>query len=195
MAALNQSENASLIATDSINTMAADSVTAGMLSELSTALDELYPLAPKITDLKKETLEREATVLKAILEKATSLVPLLSEDYEQCYRREIVILTRGERIQLDEGLGFFSEYRLILYENGLLVRTHRYGEFSECLHLGWENTDEVVLTPEMAINIFGFKAISTGLRKTLCEASSMVILKEKLEGDLAALAKALDTLQ
>ena len=153
----------------------------------------LWPL--KIIDLKKETLEREAAVLKAILEKATPLVPLLSEDCEQHYRREIVILTREERIQLEGSLGFFSEHKLILYENGLLVRTHRYGEWSEGLHLGWENTDEDVLTPEAAIITFGFTAISKGLIKVIGEASSMVILKEKLEGDLAALTKALEALQ
>ncbi len=179
----NLSENAILIATDP--------VTAGMLSGLSTALDELHPNASRIADLKKETLEKEASILKAILEKVTPLVPLLSEDYEQCYRREIVILTREERIQL-EGFGFFSEYRLILYENGLLVRTHRYGEWSEGLRPGWENTDEDELTPEAAILAFGLTAISEGLIKVLGDASSIAILKEKLEGRILALTKALE---
>ncbi len=108
----NQSENALLIATDSIDTIATDSVTSSMLSELDTALDEFAPLASKIADLKKETLAKEAAVLKAILEKATPLVPLLSDDCSQYYRREIVILTQEERVQLEEDLGFFSEYRL-----------------------------------------------------------------------------------
>ena len=67
MPAPNLSENTVLIATDS--------VTAGMLSGLSTALDELHPTAANIADLKKETLEREAAILKAILEKVTLLVP------------------------------------------------------------------------------------------------------------------------
>ena len=132
--------------------------------------------------------------MKAILEKATPLVSLLSEDCEQHYRREIVILTREERVQLERGFGFFSEYRLILYENGLLVRTHRYGELSEGLHLGWENTDEVVLTPEAAVITFGFTEISKGLIKVLGDASSMVTLKETLEDDLATLTKALEAL-
>ncbi len=122
-------------------------------------------------------------------------MPLLSEDCEQHYRREIIILAREERIQLEGSLGFFSEYKLILYENGLLVRAHRYGEWSEGLHLGWENTDVVVLTSEAAIIIFGFTAISKGLIKVLGEASSMAILKEKLEGDLVALTKALEALR
>ena len=187
MASPNHSENALLIVTDP--------ATAGMLSELSTTLEELQPLASKIADLKKETLEREAAVLKVILEKATPLVPLLSKDYEQYYRREIVVLSREERVQLEDGLGFFSEHKLILYENGLLARTHRYGEWSEGSRLGWENTDEDVLTPEAAITTFGFMAISKGLIKVLGEASSMFIFKEKLEGDLAALTKALEVLQ
>ncbi len=186
MAAPNLSENALLIASDPVTT--------GMLSDLSTALDELAPLAARIADLKKETLDREAAVLKAILEKVTPLVPLLSNDCEQYYRREIVILTREERVQLEKGSGFFSEYRLILYENGVLVRMHRYGEWSEGLHLGWENADEDVLTPQAAIAAFGLAAISGGLMKVLGEASSMVILKERLEGRLAALTRALEAL-
>ena len=96
---------------------------------------------------------------------------------------------------MKEGLGFFSEYKLILYENGILAKTHRYGEWSESLHLGWENTDEVVLTSEVAIITFGFAAISKGLIKVLGEASSMAILKEKLEGRLAALTQAQEVLQ
>ena len=183
----NQSENASLIATDS--------VTSGMLSELDTALDEFAPLASKIADLKKEILDREAAVLKAILEKATPLVPLLSDDCSQYYRREIVILTQEERVQLENSYGFFSEYRLILYENGLLVRAHRYGECSEGLHLGWENEDEDVLTPEAAITIFGFTAISKGLIMALGETLWMVTFKEELEGRLAALTEALEAMR
>ena len=195
MAAPNHSENSVPIATDPIDTIATDSATANTLSELNTTLAELQPLASRIADLKKETLDKEAIVLKAILEKATPLVPLLSEDCEQHYRREIVILTSEERVQLEDGLGFFSEHRLILYENGLLARTHRYGEWSEGSRLGWENTDEVVLTPEAAIIIFGLTAISKGLIKALGDASSMAILKEKLEGDLVALTKTLEALR
>ncbi len=186
MAAPNLSENIVLIATDSVTT--------GMLSGLSMALDELHPMAAKIADLKKDTLEKEAAVLKAILEKVTPLVPLLSTDYEQCYRRKIVILTREERIQFEKGLGFFSEYKLILYENGRLVRMHRYGEWSESPRLGWENIDEDKLTPEAAITAFGLTAISEGLIKVLGNASSIVIIKEELEGRLSALTMALEAL-
>ena len=174
--------------------IAPDPVTTGMLSELSTALDELAPLAPNIAILRKEILDREAAVLKSILEKLTPLVPLLSDDCEQCYRREIVILTKEERVQLEKDFGFFSEHRLILYENGMLVREHRYGECSEGLHMGWENADEDVLSPQAAITTFGLTAISEGLIKVLNEASSVTILKDELEGRLAALARILDAL-
>ncbi|MGA9097450.1 MAG: hypothetical protein WB392_00795 [Methanotrichaceae archaeon] len=180
---------------------ATDSATTGMLSDLSITLAELQPLAPKISVLQKQTLEKEASILKAILEKLTPLVPLLSKDYEQYYRREIVILTRDVRVQLEDGLGFFSEHSLILYENGLLVRIHRYGQsidhgqLSEAPQLGWENTDEDVLTPEAAIIAFGFTAISEGLIKALGEASSMAIFEEELESRLASLAEALKALR
>ncbi|MGA9100323.1 MAG: hypothetical protein WB392_15485 [Methanotrichaceae archaeon] len=195
MTSPNHSENSVPIATDSIDTIAIDSATTGTLAELSTALNELQPLASRIANLKKEALEKEAIVLKAILEKIAPLVPLLSDDCEHHYRREVVILAREERVQLEEGLSFFSEHKLILYENGLLARTNRYGEWSEGSRLGWENTDEVVLTPEAAIIIFGLTAISKGLIKALGEASSMAILKEKLEGDLVALTKTLEALR
>ncbi len=187
MSAPNLSENTVLIA--------ANPVTTGMLSGLNTALDELQPLVPRIADLKKETLDREASVLKAILEKVTPLLPLLSDDCEQYYRREIIILTQEERVQLEKGYGSFSEHRLILYENGMLVRIHRYGECSEGLRLGWENADEDVITPYAAITAFGLTAISEGLIKVLNNASSIVILKEELEGRLAALTRILDALK
>lgn len=122
------------------------------------------------------------------------IVPLLSKGFEQCYRSEIVILTRVERIPLEEGSGFFSEHRLILYENGVLVKIHRYGEWSEGSHSGWENIDEDELTPQAAITAFGLAAISEGLIKVLEEASSIVILKEKLECRVAALTRALEAL-
>lgn len=187
MSAPDCSEGSLLIATDP--------VTAGMLSDLNTALNEIQPLAAGIAYLKKETLEREAAVLKAVLEKVTPLVPLLSDNCEQYYRREIVILTRNEKVQLEKGFGFFSEHRLILYENGQLARMHRYGEFSEGLRLGWENEDEDMLTPQAAIAAFGLAAISGGFMKVLGEASSMVVLKEGLEGRLAALTGALEALR
>ncbi len=179
MSAPNLSENAMLISTDPATT--------GILSGLCTALDELSPLASKIADLKKDALDREAAVLKAILEMVTPIVPLLSKDYEQYYRREIIILTKEERVQLEKGLGFFNEYKLILYENGLLVRMHRYGEWSEGPRPGWENTDVDVLTPQAAIIAFGLTAISEGLIKVIDEATSIFILKEELEGRLVAL--------
>ncbi len=187
MSAPNLSENAVLIATNPVTT--------GMLSGLNTALDELQPIAPKIAILRKETLDREAAVLKSILEKVTPLVPLLSDDCEQYYRREVVILTQEERVQLEKGSGFFSEYRLILYENGVLARMHRYGEWSEGLRSGWENADEDEITPQAAIAAFGLAAISEGLIKVLSDASSIVLLKEELEGRLAALTRILDALQ
>jgi hypothetical protein len=75
------------------------------------------------------------------------------------------------------------------------ISIHRYGEWSEGLRAGWENADEDEITPQAAITAFGLTTISEGLMKVLGEASSMVILKEELDGRLAALAKILDALQ
>jgi hypothetical protein len=79
----------------------------------------------------------------------------------------------------------------------VLARIHRYGEWSEGLHTGWENADEDEITPRAATTAFGLTAISEGLIKVLNNASSIVILKEELEGRIAALTltKILDALQ
>jgi hypothetical protein len=69
----------------------------------------------------------------------------------------------------------------------VLARIHRYGEWSEGLHTGWENADEDEITPRAATTAFGLTAISEGLIKVLNNASSIVILKEELEGRIAAL--------
>lgn len=182
----NISENLALIAPDSVTT--------DMLSDLSTALDELAALADRIADPRKETLDREVVLLKAILEMVASLVSLLNRDCEQYYHRENVILTKVERAQLENGYGIFSDYMLILYENCMLVRVHCYGECSEGLRPGWKNTYEDALTSQAAITAFGLAAISGGLLNVLSEASSIAILKEKSDGRLAALTKALEAL-
>jgi len=162
------------------------------LTELSTALDDLGSLAARVSELKREVLAGEAEVLKAIMEKIVPLVPLLSKDYESCYRRELVILTKEERVQLEKTSGFYSEHKLVLYENGLLVRIHRYGEWSEGPRPGWEIIEEGELTPQAAITTFSLSDIADGLIKVLGEASSIVILKDELETRLAALTEVLE---
>lgn len=72
------------------------------LTQLSTALDDLGPLAARVTELKREVLAGEAEVLKSILEKLVPLVPLLSKDYESSYRRELIILSKRSEYRLKE---------------------------------------------------------------------------------------------
>ncbi len=48
------------------------------------------------------------------------------------------------------------------------------------------------LTPEAAILAFGLTAISEGLIKVIGKASSIVILKKKLEGRVSALTMVLE---
>jgi len=164
------------------------------LTELNTALDEFGLRAAQISSLKNEILAREAVVLKAILEKVTPLVPLLSRDYELYYRRELVILAREERVQLEKISFFYNEHRLILYESGQLVRRHRYGEWSESSRPAWEITEEDELTPQAAIISFGLDAIAEGLIKAFKEAPQVIILKEDLERRLTALTRILGAL-
>ncbi|VVB62886.1 Uncharacterised protein [uncultured archaeon] len=165
------------------------------LADLSTALDDFGSLATKISEIKAQAFVREAEVLKAILEKLTPLVPLLSRNYEACYRRRLVILTKEERVKIEKNAGFYREHKLILYENGLLVKAHRHGEWSEegqCP--AWELTEEEELTPQAAIVMFGFSAIAEGLMKVLAETPSMLILKDEMEARLVALTKVLEAL-
>lgn len=159
------------------------------LAELNSKLDEFGLLATQVSRLKNETLEREAVVLKAILDKVTPLVPLLSRDYGLYCRRELVILTKEERVQFEKISSIYNEHRLILYESGQLVRTHRYGEWSDSLQPSWEITEEDELTPQAAIISFGLDAIVQGLIKAFKEAHQVIILKEDLERRLTALAR------
>jgi hypothetical protein len=166
----------------------------GNLADLCAALGDFESLAVQVSDLKEETLEKEASVLKAILDRVTPLVPVLSRDFESYYRRELVILTEREEVKFEKSAEFYSEYKLVLYENGLLVRIHRYGEFSEGPRPGWELTNEEEFTPLSAIIAFGLPAIADGLIKTFGWANTSIILKEELEARLKTLVKVLEAL-
>ncbi len=165
------------------------------LTELNAVLGDFEPLASKVAELKKETLESEAQVLTAILERITPLVPVLSKDCEFYYRREIVLITDTKQVLLEQDAYFYSESKLILYENGSLVRMHRYGEFTGGHRPGWELIDEHSLTALAAVEAFGLNAIATRLVRMLKDASEMVVLREELEARLMALAKVLEVLR
>ncbi len=165
-----------------------------IIANLCNALGDFEGLAGQITGLKQETQERESQVLKAILYRITPLVSVLSRDFESYYRRELVILTEREEVRLENNTAFYSEYKLVLYENGLLWRIHRYGEFSEGPRTNWELADEEEFTPRAAIIAFGLPAIAEGLIKAFEWANSSIILKEELEAKLAALSGVLEAL-
>gem|GEM_PF-1352330 len=165
------------------------------LTELNSVLGDFEPLAVRVAGLEKETLESEAQVLAAILARMTPLVSALSKDYEPCYRREIVIIADTEQVPLEQDAYFYSENKLILYENGSLVRMHRYGEFTGSSRPGWELIEEHPFTASAAVEAFGLNAIAAALVRMLKDASEMVILKEELEARLVALAKVLDALR
>ncbi len=140
-------------------------------------------------------MECEAQVLTAILERITPLVPILSKDYEPSYRREIALITDTKQVPFERRAYFYSENKLILYENGSLVRRHRYGEFTGGHRPGWELIDEHPLTALAAVEAFGLNSIASALVKMLKDASKMVILKEEMEARLVALASVLEALR
>ncbi len=96
---------------------------------------------------------------------------------------------------LEQNAYFYSENKLILYENGLLVRMHRYGEFTGGHRPRWELIDEHPLTALAAVEAFGLNTIAAVLVRMLKDASEMVVLKEEMEARLAALANVLEALR
>ena len=165
------------------------------LEEINRTLDDLLPLAPRINELKKGILEKEGEVLKAILEKVTPLVQLLSKDYEACYLHDLTILENNQRVNFEGGAAFYSEHMLILYENGRLIDQHRYGETITSSRIGWEVIDETELSSMAAITAYGLEAIASGLIKAIREASQIAILKDELELKLNTLINTLEDLR
>lgn len=165
------------------------------LTELNSNLADFESLAAKVTELKKETLEKESQVLVAILQRITPLIPILTDESEPYQRRELIIITDETAVPIDSNAQFYSEKKLILYENGSLIRSHRYGESSKALRLGWELTDMLELTPQIAISCFGLDAIAVGIIRTLKKATEMIILTEELEARLIELTRILAVLR
>ncbi len=169
----------------------------GELADLCAALEDVELLACYITDLKKDALEKEAAVLRAILDRITPLVPVLSKEYEAFYRPMIIILTKRDEVPFptERTTYFFSEQKLILYDNGHLIKAHRFGEFCEGPRPGWELTEEAEMSAEEAIKAFGLPAIAEGIIAVFEWAHSAVILMDELEAKLAALSGALEALK
>ncbi len=169
----------------------------GELADLCAALGDVEWLAGQVDNLKKETLEKEATVLREILDRITPLVPVLSKEYEAFYRPMVVILTKRDEVPFptEKTTFFFSEQRLILYDNGHLIKAHRFGEFCEGPRPGWEMTEEAEMTAEAAIKAYGLPAIAEGIMALFEWARSAIVLKEELEARLAALSGVLEALR
>jgi hypothetical protein len=168
--------------------------TQGELADLCAALGDVERLAGQVTSLKKETLEKEAAVLKEILDRITPLVPILSQEYEAFCRPMVVVLTKKDEVPFPivKNTYVFSEQKLLLYDNGHLVKSHRFGEFCEGPRPGWEMTEEAGMTAEAAIKAYGLPAIAEGIMTVFEWTRSAIVLKEELVGKLAALSSVLE---
>ena len=171
--------------------MASSSLSLPASANVNVVLDGLDALAGMV-DLKNETLEKETAVLEAIIKRVTPLIPLLSKAYEHYYRRRIILSHDRITVPIDGEAYFYSENKLILYENAQLVRTHRYGDCRESHGPGWELTDEFPLTASAAVVAIGLDAIAAGIIGVLKEASKTIILPKELEARLVALLKVLE---
>jgi hypothetical protein len=109
----------------------------------------------------------------------------------------VVILTKRDEVPFptEKTTYFFSEQRLILYDNGHLMKSHRFGEFCESVRPGWEMTEEAEMTAEAAVKAYGLPAIAEGIMAVFEWARSAIVLKEELEGKLAALSGVLEALR
>lgn len=174
--------------------MAASSLSLPTPTNVNVFIDGLDALASRVTDLKKETLEKETAVLEAIIKRVVPLIPLLNKPQGHSCRCQITIAHDRIDAPLDGGAYFYSESDLILYENGQLVRTHRYGDFRVSPGQSWEILDEYPLDASTAIEAIGLDAIVAGIIKALEEASEMIILPQEVEARLAALSKILEDL-
>ncbi len=162
------------------------------LTEINATLDDLGPLPEKIALLRKETLQREAEALAAILQKAAPFVPLM-DDSEPYYRKSITIFTRSESVPLDEDRSFSSDLRLLLYEDGHLTRARRFRE--TCTRgFGWEQEEEEEINCLAAVSLYSLGAIVSGLTGAL-ELGSIKALHRDLERRLSAILKILEDLQ
>ena len=175
--------------------MASSSLSVPTPVNVNTFLDGLDVLAARVTDLKKETLEKETAVLEAIIARVVPLIPLLDRNQVHSCRCRITITHDRIEAPLDGGAYFYSESDLILYENGQLVRAHRYGDFRVSPGQSWEYLDEHLLNAAAVVEAFGLDAIAAGIVKALEEASEMIILSTEAETRLVALSKILEDLQ
>jgi len=163
------------------------------LAKVNAALDDLSPLPAKIALQRKETLQREARALEAILQKAAPFVPL-RDDSEPNFRKSITILIKSESVPLDIDRSFSSDLRLVLYEDGRLTRALRFRE--TCTRgFGWEQEEEEELDCAAAVSLYGLDAIASGLAGALKELSSVRTVHRDLEERLLAMTKILEALQ
>jgi len=163
------------------------------LAGINGALDDLSALPEKIALLKKETLQREASALAAILQKTAPFVSLL-DDSEPYYRKSITILIKSETVPLDIDRSFSSDVRLVLYEDGRLTRALRFRE--TCTRgFGWEQEEEEKLACAAAVSLYGLDAIASGLAGALKELPAVRALHEDMEERLLAMSKILEALQ
>jgi hypothetical protein len=158
---------------------------------LIAAIEDIEPLAPKISDLKAETTRREGDILAKILARVTPMVPIIGRQGESYYRRDIIILKK-----CDHAAWFYSEQSLVLYENGELFRIHRFGDQGDKgFHCpGWERIEEIQLTVESAVLAFGLSEIAGGLIRVLQDAESTIIQWDDLRAQIDALVTVLEAL-
>lgn len=165
-------------------------------ANLCALLDDFEPLAMEIASLEREASEKEAAVLKAFFDRLVLLIPVLSEKCEAAYRRTLTVLTVHHKIPLcpENSSYFYSEERLILYENGILVRAYRTGIFSGGPLPGCEMAGKSEITADGVIAAFGFSAVVKGLIDLLSHAKAPAVLKGELESRLESLSGALEAI-
>jgi|GEM_PF-7067964 len=164
------------------------------LSKLSSALNEVEPLATQIADLKKSVQEQEAKALDEILKRVWLLLPVLAEGKQETYHRDqISLIEREERMQTAPNEGFTNRSRLVFYEDQRLVLVHDvtyWGSTSRVRTI----SEEFELSCSDAIRSFGLESIASGILKAIQTADSLVIIKGEMQDRLQDVSRALEIL-
>jgi len=169
------------------------------LAEFLKCLEELQPLASKVTALKDSTIEQETAALEKILEKIKPLLSIAAhkieinyyfsgqqfhsekEEYHQL--KGLVLIDNFEKVYTDRDTrGDYAGWQLVLFEDGSLRTMERVGDWScwQGESSYWNIASEETVQPEEAIRRYRLDELVKGLASEFNEAAKKL---EKLQAD------------
>ena len=183
--------------------------------ELVAKLDEIGPLAGKVTELKGSTIEQEAEALAKILERIKPLLGVaahyiqvgyhtsgqqFSKEHTQYHdQKGLILINEFDRECTDRDTrGDYLGWQLVLFADGSLKTLERSGDWSRWQgeSSGWGIQEEEELSPQDAVKRYGLKAIVEGLASEIKEASEGLQKKQAgYEERLATISRVKEVMQ